>query len=351
MIYLNARFTGQLMTGVQRAAHELGRRLIAMRSDVEALVPEMPRAEYDLPVTVAAGLHGHLWEQVTLPRRVGRTDLLLGLGGTGPVALSRQIVMIHDVNYLLGPEGYSRQFRIAYRTIQTLLARKATLCTVSHWSAREIGRAFGIDPDAITVIPNAADHVLSIEPDTAARQTLGIAERPFVLCVGSANPNKNFATALAAYAALDDPHFDLVIVGGGDTRIFAGSALASHPRVHRLPRISDGALRTLIEEAEAFLMPSLLEGFGIPAIEAMILGTPVIAAKAAALPEVCGDAAMLVDPLDARAMGGAMEQVCGNAALRAKLATKGRKRAAGFSWDSSARKLSALIDRTIRHRG
>ena len=351
MIYLNARFTGQPMTGVQRAAHELGRRLIAMRSDVEALAPEPPRADYDLPVTVAAGLSGHLWEQITLPRRVGRSGLLVGLGGTGPVTLSRQIVMIHDVNYLLGPEGYSPQFRIAYRTIQTLLARRATLCTVSHWSAREIGRAFGIEPDAITVIANAADHVLSIEPDAAARQTLGIAERPFVLCVGSANPNKNFATALAAYAALDNPHFDLVIVGGGDPRIFASSPLASHPRVHRLPRISDSALRTLVEEAEAFLMPSLLEGFGIPAIEAMTLGTPVIAANAAALPEVCGDAALMVGPLDARAMGEAMVQVCGNAALRSDLVAKGRERAADFSWDTSARKLSALIDKTIRHQG
>ncbi|WP_170235008.1 glycosyltransferase family 4 protein [Croceicoccus sediminis] len=351
MICLNARFTGQPMTGVQRAAHELGRRLISMRSDVVALAAAPPAPEYDLPVTVVPGLSGHAWEQATLPRRVGRSDLLVGLGGTGPVTLSRQIVMIHDVNYLLGPDAYSRRFRIAYRAIQSVLMKRAAICTVSHWSARQIAKAFDVEESRIAVIPNAADHILSTAPDPGAPRTLGLADRPYVLCVGSANPNKNFATALAAYAALDDPEFDLVIVGGGDARIFAGSTLSSHPRVHRLPRISDGALRTVMEEAKGFLMPSLLEGFGIPAIEAMALGTSVIAADAAALPEVCADAAMLVDPRDAGEMGAAMQKLCANAELRADLADRGRKRAAQFSWDTSARKLSDLIDSAIRHRG
>lgn len=354
MIHLNARFTGQPLTGVQRAAYELGRRLVAMRGDVVAVAPRAPTADYTLPVTVRPGmppLTGHAWEQLVLSRIVRRGDLLVGLGGTGPVALRRQILMIHDVNYRLGPEGYSRRFRLGYRALHALLARRATICTVSHWSAREIAKAYGIDPGSIAVIPNAADHILGIAPDRGAPARLGISARPYVLCLGSANPNKNFAAALAAYAALGDPAFDLVIAGGGDGRIFAGHALATHPRVHRLPRLTDPELRALIEGAGAFLMPSLLEGFGIPVIEAMALGAPVIAADAAALPEVCGDAALLVNPRDPGTIARAMQVVMSEADLRAAHSAKGRARAASFSWDRSAALLSALVDQVLSRPG
>lgn len=342
------------MTGVQRAAYELGRRLVAMRGDVVAVAPREPRAGYPLPVAVRGGrpqMTGHAWEQVALPRIVGRDNLLVGLGGTGPVALRRQIVMIHDVNYRLGPEGYARRFRLGYRALHALLAHRATICTVSHWSAREIARAYGLDPAAIAVIPNAADHIREVAPDRDAPARHGIAARPYVLCVGSANPNKNFAAALAAYAALGNPAFDLVIAGGGDPRIFAGHALADHPRVHRLPRLSDPELRAVIEGAGAFLMPSLLEGFGIPAIEAMALGVPVIAADAAALPEVCGDAALLVNPRDPGAIARAMQAVMAGADLRATLVAKGHARAATYAWDRSAALLSALIDQVLSPQG
>ncbi|WP_066551992.1 glycosyltransferase family 4 protein [Croceicoccus bisphenolivorans] len=350
MIILNARFTGQPMTGVQRAAYELGRRLLAMRSDIAAVAPDEPAATYDIPVRVPSDgrLRGHAWEQLALPRLAGRDDWLLGLGGTGPVAFSRQIVMIHDVNYLIGADGYSRKFRWTYRAIHTLLARRAKICTVSHWSAREIAKAYDLDPASIAVIPNAADHILSVMPDRQAPASLGITERPYVLCVGSANPNKNFGTALAAYSAIPDPSFDLVIVGGSDARIFAdGGAAKAHPRIHRLPRISDEALRAVIEQAAVILMPSLLEGFGIPAIEAMALGTPVIAADASALPEVCGDAAILVDPHDPAAMTAAMTRVMDDPALRTGLIASGHAQAARYSWDRSADKLSALIDQVL----
>ncbi|AKM09230.1 glycosyltransferase family 4 protein [Croceicoccus naphthovorans] len=349
LIHLNARFTGQPMTGVQRVAYELGRRLITTRTDAVTVAPEPPRPDYAMPVEVVPGLSGHLWEQVTLRRHLGPQDVLVGLGGTGPVGLRRQIVMIHDVNYLLGPDGFSRRFRVAYRVLQGALARQATICTVSHWSAREIARAFGIDASRIEVIYNAADHILEVEPDRSAPERLGIAARPYALCVGSANPNKNFATALAAYAALDNPAFDLVIVGGGDPRIFGDEiGMAKHPRLHRLSRINDAELRAVIEGAAAFLMPSLLEGFGIPAIEAMALGTPVIAAKASALPEVCGEAALLVDPLDVGEMGCAMLAVTGDAQLAQRMIAKGRLQAASYAWDRSARRLSGLVDRVAQ---
>ncbi|MEZ5682134.1 MAG: glycosyltransferase family 1 protein [Erythrobacter sp.] len=355
MIYLNARFTGQSMTGVQRVGYELGRRLVARRPDVTAIAPVEPLPDYSMPVEVvpsafpAAG--GHFWEQVTVRRKLGDGDLLVGLGGTGPLAVERQIVMIHDVNYLLGPDGYSRKFRYWYTALEEHLARRATICTVSHWSATEISKAFGIALDSITVIPNAADHLDDVSADACAIGRYGLDRKPYVLCVGSANPNKNFATALAAYASLDDPSFDLVIVGGSNPKIFQDEeGMALHPRVHRLPRVTDSELKAIFEKAQAFVMPSLLEGFGIPAIEAMKVNTPVIAAKAAALPEVCGDAALYFEPLDASSLAKAMTEVVSNHDLTTSLRENGGRCVARYSWDRSVDILERLIDKKISPR-
>lgn len=350
MIYLNARFTGQGMTGVQRVAYELGRRVLERRPDMRALAPVGPLSEYALPAQVipsplpAAG--GHFWEQVILRGKVGSDDLLVNLCSTAPVGVKRQIVMMHDVNYQLGPKGYSRKFRYWYTALQGQLVKRATICTVSHWSAKEIAKTFDIPVDSITVIPNAAGHLDDVEADLATCARYGIDARPYVLCVGSANPNKNFDTALAAYAGLENPPFDLVIVGGTNPKIFqAEMSMVSNPNVHRLPRISDAELKAVFQGASAFVMPSFLEGFGIPAIEAMHLGVPVIAARASALPEVCADAALYFDPQDASELAQAMNALTSDASLHADLVARGYRNVARYDWDSSADQLDQLIER------
>lgn len=266
MICLNARFTTQSMTGVQRVGYELGRRLLASRPDTVALAPVAPRPEYSMPVSVMPSSvpTGHGWEQTVLRNRAMQGDVLVGLGGTGPVGIARQVVMIHDVNYLLGPEGYSSKFHIFYTLLQRHLARRVTLCTVSNWSARTIGEAFGIDPGRFTVIYNAADHIVDVARDEDALTRLGLAGRRYVLCVGNANPNKNFATALAAYAGLDDPDFDLVIVAGERRcRMHGGAAGTGAPKGNRSALKSGvytremiarrGELTKLMREARATL--------------------------------------------------------------------------------------------------
>ncbi len=351
-IALNCRFTGQPMTGVQRASYELGRRLLRVRDDVSAIAPALPLPDYaHLPVTVRGTIGrfgGHYWEQTELRRVAAEHRVLLNLGGTGPVGPRNQVVMIHDVNYLLGPNGYTRAFRNGYAVLQRTLARTTAVCTVSEWSAQTIGKAFGVDPARFTVIPNAADHFRDISPDREAPSRYGIGRRPYVFCVGSANPNKNFASVIAAFEGMDDPEFDLVIAGGTDPRIFpAQRAAAHHPAIHRLPRISDPELRAILEGAALFVLPSFLEGFGIPAIEAMAAGVPVAAARAAALPEVCGDAALYFDPHDPGELAGVMRTMMSDPSLAADLTAKGRARESLYSWDRSVARLSNLLDAAL----
>ncbi|MBX7540902.1 glycosyltransferase family 4 protein [Qipengyuania sphaerica] len=350
-IILNARFTNQALTGVQRVCYELGGRLMKLRGNVEAMAPAAPLPDYDIPITVkplSTKAPGHLWEQTILRKAAGQADLLVNLNNTGPLGLRRQIVMIHDVNYLLGPDGYSWAFRSGYRVAQSILTKTATICTVSHWSADEIAKAFSIDSADIEVIHNAADHLLDIASDQGAVARFGLSERPYALCVGSANPNKNFSAVVEAYAGIENPDFDLAIVGGSASGVFRSEATAAEiPGVRRLGRVSDEELRALMENAAVFVMPSFLEGFGLPPLEAMALGTPVVTSSASALPEVCGDAALYFDPLQPGEIAKAMCKVIEDRALADQLTALGLDRARQFSWEASARKLSALVDRTL----
>ena len=352
MIYLNARFSNQDLTGVQRVAYELGRRLLSRRSDMVAIAPTAPKPEYDIPVEVSppvsTKLGGHFWEQTNLRSLAAKGNLLINLGGTGPVAVKRQIVMIYDVNYILGPDGYSQKFRMLYRNLQRHLAHRAEICTISDWSAQTIGAAFDVPAAKLKVIPLAADHLDSISADSETLKRYHLDQRPYFLCVGSANPNKNFATALAAYNLIDKPEFDLVIVGGGNAAIFQQkSESIANPNVHRLPRVTDAELKELMTRATGYLMPSLLEGYGLPAIEAMHLGTPAIVSRAAALPEVCGDAALYFDPMDAAALANTMCEINTNPALAGEMRERGLRHTKKFCWDQSADALERVIEQKL----
>jgi glycosyltransferase involved in cell wall biosynthesis len=348
-VLLNARFVTQSLTGVQRAAYELGRRLVAARAGVRAVAPAAPGPAYELPVErlqpFGVELRGHAWEQLALRRASTRAALTVGLGNTGPIyTSSRQLVMIHDVNYLDGPAAYSPRFRRAYRLLNGWHARHVRLCTVSQYSADRIAHHFGVRREAIRVIPNGADHILEIVPDPAILARAGLQSRPFFLTVGSANPNKNLAGAIEAFARLGRSDVDLVIVGGRADHIFAGGGGASSaPGVKHLGYVSDGELRSLYEAALGFVFPSFLEGFGVPAIEAMLLGCPVAASNASALPEVCGDAVLYFVPQDIDSIAAALQTLVEDGDLRADLVVRGRAHAAHYTWERSARALLDLV--------
>ncbi|GAA5182533.1 hypothetical protein GCM10025771_32040 [Niveibacterium umoris] len=210
------------------------------------------------------------------------------------------------------------------------------IITVSEFSKGELTRRFGIPAKKIDVVIEGGEHILRVPADVGAIARFGLADRPFVLAVSSMAAHKNFRLVLDTIAKLDDPPFDIAIAGGANARVFGSAGLVHSDRVKWLGYVSDGELRALYEGAMCFVFPSLYEGFGIPPLEAMTCGCPVVAARAASIPEVCGDAAVFFDPHNADELAAQLVRVAGDADLRAELVAKGRVQAAKFSWEAAA---------------
>jgi len=274
--------------------------------------------------------------------------VLVNPGNTAPLAVRRQVVVIHDAAVFAVPGSYGWRFRAWYRLMHRALAwRGVRVTTVSAHARGEIARHLGLEPAAVPVLGEGAEHILRAPADAGLPARLGLA-RPYVLAVGSLAPHKNLAALSATAALLDGRGMDLVLTGGGDPRIFAAAGL---PRPARhLGRVDDAGLRALYEGAACFVFPSLHEGFGLPALEAMACACPVVAARAGALPEVCADAALLADPTSPADIAAAVARVLGDPGLAARMRAAGRARAAAFTWQDAAGRLAAVAEALARDR-
>ena len=252
------------------------------------------------------------------------------------------VVAIHDASVFAVPETYSRAFRLWYRYLHPRLGRRALrIVTASEFSRSELGRYLGIAPERIAVIPGGGEHMLAQPSDGRVLQRLGLSGR-YLLAVSSQSPHKNFGGIVAALQYLCQ-EIPLVFAGGANSRVFQLSGAASG-KAHLVGRVTDGELRALYENAACFVYPSFYEGFGLPPLEAMTCGCPVIVSRAASLPEVCGDAAVYCDPGDPVDIARAIESVLTNPGLQADLRRRGPERAAGFTWHKAARSLLSLVD-------
>ncbi len=361
-IYINGKYLAQGLTGVQRVAGELvqalDRLLGEQRMDASATPaphwvllhprsarPPALRCIEPRPLGPAA-IAGHLWEQLLLPW-AARDGHLINLAGSAPWMGRRQTAMIHDAAVFDHPEAYTRSFVRWYRALfRHLCARATPLLTPSAFSADRLQH--WLAPTQLTLLPGSGDHFLAIDADTAVLTRLDLLERPFFLAVASANPTKNLAALRRAYAAYAEAaahdRVALVLVGGRNARVFrdASSAPRQGGLIEAGP-VSDAELKALYQRALALVFPSIYEGFGIPPLEAMHCGCPVIAARAASLPEVCADAVHYIAPDDPASISAALRRISGDAAYRAQLRDAGRARAARFSWAASAQRLLALM--------
>jgi len=305
-----------------------------------------------------------LREQVLLPRLIGRErlDLMHYPHVTVPLlATTPFVVTVHDLNYLDAAaisspsDGRSRvrsaALRAGYRLELAKARRARRLIAVSEHTRDTLVRALGVDPARVAVTYEAADAPGAVEPDTAVLERHGL-DAPFFLYVGSAYPYKNLARLIEAFACVGGEHR---LVLAGDHESF-GAALTEQAAAAGLAErivfpgpVSEAELAALYAGALAYVFVSLSEGFGLPGLEAMAAGVPVVAARAGSLPEIYGDAAHYCDPLDVASIAAALAEVAAGAELRERLVELGRQRAAGFSWARTAEQTLTIYREALLH--
>ena len=260
-----------------------------------------------------------------------------------PVCPCPVVLSVHDISYEFHPEYFPRMERMRMRAmIPRAIRRAAHIITLSEFSRRQIQQCYGVREERITVTPLAAGKAFRPAPSGAetrrTAEALGI-RGAYILAVGNLQPRKNLMRIVSAYAALrraGSISHRLVLVG---PRAYGADAFLAHVRSLGLESdiavtgyVTEEQLVGLYQGADIFVYASLYEGFGLPIVEAMACGAPVIASNVASMPEVAGDAALLVDPLSEAELGAALLRLSGSADERARLRAKGYERAAGFTW-------------------
>ena len=283
------------------------------------------------------------WVQAQLPFHV--EGGLLSFCNLAPVAVARQIVCIHDVHTYIMPESYGRGFRWTHRLVLPILGRRTRrVVTVSRYSRESIVDYGVARMDKLSVVYNGCDHVRRWNAE-ASRLRFG--NRPFVLCLGQPQAYKNLPLVLSLLPELQELGFDLALAGDiGENYI--REHLGEVPKnLVLLGRVSDDDLAKAYRQAFCFLFPSRIEGFGLPALEAMMHGCPVIASRAAAIPEICENAVVYGGVDSPAEWIAALRMLIQQPKTRARLSEDARRQASRYTWRGVAERylhLMAAVD-------
>jgi len=321
-VLVNGRFLARRVTGVERYGREILSRLES-------------RARVIQPRRQLRGMRGHAWEQFVLPSKVSSINILWSPANTGPLAVRNQVLTLHDLSPLEHSEWYTDTFGRWYRFFMPRLAKRVRhVVTPSEYIRQKVIKRFSLPAGKVTVVPGGVDR------DRFHHGLAPLTNLPdrYILSVGSIQPRKHHSILLQAWIAIQSNYPDvwLLIAGTTDPVFRQGSFPGGIDRLRWLGYVPDADLPGLYAGAEVFVFPSEEEGFGLPLLEAMACGTPAVAARAGALPEVAGDAVLWFDPADTDAFAENLARCLDEAELRQDLSRKGLARANAFPWERSA---------------
>ena len=301
-----------------------------------------------------------LWHRLRLPIPVetitGHLDVFYSPDFVLPPTrrATRTLLTVHDLSFLHCPQAFVPPLRrYLERVVPRSIARADLVLADSAHTRSDIVSLLGVPPNQVQVLYSGVAPRFRPQAESGERKRLharyGLGEGPYVLSVGTLQPRKNYVRLIRAFADLK-PEVPLVIAGGRGwlyQDIFA-EAEKHGDRVRILGFVDDADLPALYRSAVLFAFPSLYEGFGLPVLEAMACGVPVVCSNASSLPEVAGDAALLVDPLDTAGLAEAMARVLEDAGLRREMIARGIVQAARFTWGQAARQLLGTFDSLCR---
>ncbi|MGH2679213.1 MAG: glycosyltransferase family 4 protein [Actinomycetota bacterium] len=346
--------------GLGRYATALAEAILARGVQLTTFVND-PRESHlrpplsDLPIHTA-GLPRKRWRIRAAASYFGGPSLDRAFPGVGlfhatehllpKLTRARSVFTLHDTAYLLFPEYHLPRNRIYLRTMMPRFLRRADrIIAVSENTRRDALRLYPLDPDKIQVIPEGVEP--SFRPDVEPGVVAGVRDRyglpaRFILTVGTIEPRKNYPTLVEAYASLRARHSEVgLVIAGGRGWLFERffeqvRSLGLDDHVVFTGHVPDDDMPALLNAAEVFAFPSEFEGFGLPPLEAMACGIPVVCSNAASLPEVVGEAGVLLPPRDVGGWVGALDRLLADAPLRAGFGARGLARARRFSWDAAA---------------
>lgn len=352
LILINGRFLLQPTTGVQRYAREVINEIVRLNHPVYRIVIAVPDSQDIKPLSSVELIKDHtfmptfLWQQLKLPlimRRI-KADLLWSPCNIGPVLVKNQVVSMHDASVFASSKWFTKKFIMYYRFILPLLGRTAKkLITFSNFSKRELIRIGITSEEKIFVIPHGTNHVFSQKKEKNLNSL-------YVLALGSRDPRKNIPRLIEAWKQLplNLRHNRKLIITGARIHSFSQEAFKTIPDdVHFIDYIPDTELSSLYSKADLFVYPSLYEGFGLPPLEAMACGCPVIVSNVTSLPEVCGDAAYYIDPYSVESIAEGIEKILSDDDLRQSLIKQGLERARLFSWEESAQEHLKVLEEVL----
>ena len=350
-IGINGRFLLTKKTGVQRAAYNLVKALFEMDNENQYFLftskDQINNKEWAKPNVTVVGsdirygenFKNHFWEQIVLPRLAKQydIDILHSIANIAPLFYKGDsIVHIHDLCFVVNPQWYSYSFRTLYNWIVPRLARKATkVVTNSNNSKNDLLQFCRINADKVELIYWAVDQTFEKTPETEIEAPV---EGEYILYVGSLEPRKNISMLIRSYETMRNNNPSLspkLVLIGGDNPLFADVKL----QIKRYSEdivfkgyVSDSLLKSYYKHALVVAYPSLYEGFGLPPLEAMASGAPVMTSNTSSLPEVVGNAALLVNPNDQEQIARVLERVVKDVDLRRDMRARGAEQVKKFNW-------------------